>query len=65
MQHVVYSFDPRAGESTDEERRDEAGGRHLGPERREARWQHDDGDAEARRVVEAIVRGTRPLRLRA
>jgi len=60
---VVYSFDPRAGYSSDDEVRDESRSRHLSPERRTASWQHDDGDDEMNRQVADIVASTRPLRM--
>jgi hypothetical protein len=62
---VVYSFDPRAGYSSDEEIRAETRSRHLSPERRTAVWQHDDGDGEMNRQVADIMAATRPLRMRA
>lgn len=65
MDNVVYSFDPRAGSSTDEERRGEVGSRHLCPARRSAAWQREVGERELGRQVAAIVASTRPLRLRA
>lgn len=65
MEHVVYSFDPRSGHSTEEEVRAEIRGRYHSPTTRTATWQRDDGDEEARRQVEAIVATTRPLRLTA
>lgn len=64
-QNAVYSFDPRAGHSSDEEMRAEVRARHLSPERRTASWQRDDGDGEMSRRVAAILASTRPLRLRA
>ena len=65
MQHVVYSFDPRSGHSSDEEIRAETRTRHLSPERRTASWQRDEGDSEMTRQVADILASTRPLRLRA
>ena len=65
MDHVVYSFDPRAGHSTDEDVRAETHSRHLSPERRTASWQHDDGDSEMNRQVANILASSRPLRMRA
>ena len=65
MQHVVYSFDPRAGHSSDEEIRAETRSRQLSPDRRTAVWQHDDGDGEMNRQVADILAATRPLRMRA
>ena len=65
MQHVVYSFDPRAGHSSDEEIRAETRSRQLSPDRRTAVWQHDDGDGEMNRQVADILASTRLLRLRA
>ena len=65
MDNVVYSFDPRAGYSSDEEVRAEARSRHLSPERRTASWQQDDGDGEMNRQVADIMAATRPLRMRA
>ena len=65
MQHVVYSFDPRVGHSTDEEVRAETRSRRLSPEQRAASWQHDDGDDQMNRQVADILASTRPLRLRA
>ena len=62
---VVYSFDPRAGYSSDEEIRAETRSRHLSPERRTAVWQHDDGDDQMTRQVADIMAATRPLRMRA
>lgn len=65
MQHVVYSFDPRAGHSSDAELRAETRTRRLSPERRVAAWQHDDGEGETNRLVADILASTRPLRMRA
>ena len=65
MQHVVYSFDPRSGHSSDEEIRVETRSRHLSPTTRTASWQHDEGSSELQRQVADIVVSTRPLRLRA
>ena len=65
MDYLAYSFDPRAGHSTDEEIRAETRSRHLSPERRTASWQHDDGDSEMNRQVADILASTRPLRIRA
>lgn len=65
MYNVVYSFDPRAGHSTDEEVRFETRSRCFSPESRATLYQHDDGEVEARQRVEAIVADMRPLRLRA
>ena len=65
MQHVVYSFDPRAGHSSNEEIRAETRSRQLSPDRRTAVWQHDDGDGEMNRQVADILASTRLLRLRA
>lgn len=65
MDHVVYSFDPRAGHSSDEEVRAENRSRRLSPEQRAASWQHDDGDGEMNRQVADILASTRPLRMRA
>ena len=65
MDHVVYSFDPRAGHSSDEEIRTETRTRQLSPERRTASWQRDDGDGEMTRQVADIPASTRPLRMRA
>ncbi len=65
MQNIVYSFDPRAGHSSNEEIRAETCSRHLSPERRAASWQHDDGDGEMNRQVADIVASTRPLRIKA
>jgi hypothetical protein len=65
MDYVVYSFDPRAGHSSDEEVRAETRSRHLSPERRTASWQHDDGDGEMNRQVADILASIRPLRMRA
>lgn len=63
MQNVVYSFDPRAGHSSNEEIRAETRSRHLSPERRTASWQHADGDSEMNLQVADIVASTRPLRI--
>ncbi len=65
MQNIVYSFDPRAGQSTDEEIRYETRTRSFSPERRCASWQHADGDEETNTKVAAIMAATRPLRMRA
>ena len=65
MDNVVYSFDPRAGHSTDEEVRAETRSRQLSPVRRAALTQHDDGDGEMNRQVANIMAATRPLRMRA
>ena len=65
MNNVVYSVDPRAGHSTDEEIRAETRARHLSPERRATLTQHDDGDAQMNRQVADIMAATRPLRMRA
>jgi hypothetical protein len=65
MENVVYSFDPRAGHSSDEEIRAESRYRHLSPERRTVSWQHDDGNREMNRQVANIVATTRPLRMHA
>ena len=65
MDHVVYSFDPRSGHSSDEEIRTETRTRHLSPERRTASWQRDDGDSEMTRQVADILASTRPLKMRA
>ena len=65
MDHVVYSFDPRSGHSSDEEIRVETRSRHLSPTARTASWQHDEGSGELQRQVADIVVSTRPLRLRA
>ena len=65
MDNVVYSFDPRAGHSSDEEIQAETRSRHLSPERRTAFWQHDDGDDQMNRQVADILASTRPLRMRA
>ena len=65
MENVVYSFDPRAGHSSDEEIRVESRYRHLSPERRTAPWQHDEGDGEMNRKVADVVATTRPLRTHA
>lgn len=65
MDHTVYSFDPRAGHSTDEDMRAETRSRYLSPTTRTASWQQDDGLDEMNRQVAAIVATTRPLRLRA
>jgi len=65
MQNVVYSFDPRAGHSSDEEVRAETRSRHLSPARRTASWQYDDVDGEMNRQVADILASTRPLRMRA
>lgn len=65
MQNVVYSFDPRAGHSSDEEVRAETRSRQLSPEQRAANWQHDDGDGEMNRQVADILASTCPLRMRA
>ena len=64
MQNVVYSFDPRAGHSSDEEIRAETRARHLSPTTRTASWQHDEGSSELQHQVADIVVSTRPLRLR-
>lgn len=65
MQNIVYSFDPRAGRSSDEEIRYEARTRHFSPARRAASRQVEDGDEEQDRQVADIMAKTRPLRLRA
>jgi hypothetical protein len=65
MQNVVYSFDPRAGHSSNEEIRAETRSRQLCPERRAASWQHDDGDGEMNRQVADIMSATRSLWMRA
>jgi hypothetical protein len=65
MDYVVYSFDPRAGHSSDEEIRAETCSRHLSPARRTASWQHDDGDSEMNRQVADILASIRPLWMRA
>lgn len=65
VQNIVYSFDPRAGHSSDEEVRYETRSRHLSPTKRTASWQHDDGDEEMNHQVADIMAATRPLRLRA
>ena len=65
MQNIVYSFDPRAGQSTDEEIRYETRTRYLSPERRCASWQHEGGEEETNTQVADIMASTRPLRLRA
>ena len=65
MDNVVYSVDPRAGHSTDEDVRAETRSRQLSPDRRTAVWQHDDGDGEMNRQVADILASTRLLRLRA
>ncbi len=65
MDHVVYSFDPRTGHSSDEEIRAETRSRHLSPARRIAAWQHDDGDGEMNRQVADVMASTPPLRMRA
>lgn len=65
MDYTVYSFDPRAGHSTDEDVRAETRSRYLSPTTRTASWQQHDGSDEMNRQVEAIVAITCPLRLRA
>jgi len=65
VQNIIYSFDPRPGQSTDEEIRCETRSRFLCPTERSASWQHDDGDEEMSHQVADIVAATRPLRLRA
>lgn len=65
MQNIVYSYDPRAGRSSDEEICYEARTRHYSPARRAASWQVEDGNEEQGRQVADIMAQTRPLRLRA
>lgn len=65
MQNVVYSFDPRAERSSDEELRYETGTCHFSLARRGASWQVEGGDEEQNKQVADIVANTRPLRSRA
>lgn len=65
VQNIIYSFDPRAGHSSDEEIRYETSSRYLSPTKRTASWQHDDGGEEMSHQVADIMAATRPLRLRA
>ena len=64
MEHLVYSFDPRVGHSSQEEVRAETTSRHLAPDRRVASWQREDGDDEHYRQVADIMASTRPLTMR-
>ena len=64
MEHLVYSFDPRVGRSSQEEVRAETTSCHLAPDRRVASWQREDGDDEHYRQVADIMASTRPLTMR-
>ncbi len=64
MEHLVYSFDPRVGHSSQEEVRVETTSRHLSPDRRVANWQREDGDDEHFQQVADIMASTRPLTMR-
>ena len=59
MDNVVYSYDPRVQEAALEDFEEDRYVRFLSPARQAARWQHEDGEAQARHAVADIVANSR------